>query len=208
MNNPWCKIAIDDYEKHMSLNSVKQLQTMNIIMKEQFAVRPIGSVIIFGIASGNGLEHINPKIFKKVYGLDVNQEYLEKCIKRYPNLNGIFKPLCIDLNSAFDKLPYADLLVANLFIEYVGYNHFQSAVKIVNPKYVSCVIQINEDETFVSDSPYTHVFDQLDEVLQTIEDDGLIKIMTEIDYKVESRFEYELPNGKKFVRIDFRRKFV
>ena len=35
MNNPWEDIKLDDYEKHMSLDSVKQLQTMNAIMKEQ-----------------------------------------------------------------------------------------------------------------------------------------------------------------------------
>ena len=36
MNNPWEDIKLDDYEKHMSLDSVKQLQAMNAIMKEQF----------------------------------------------------------------------------------------------------------------------------------------------------------------------------
>ena len=35
MNNPWEEIKLDDYEKHMSLDSVKQLQTMNKMMKEQ-----------------------------------------------------------------------------------------------------------------------------------------------------------------------------
>ena len=29
MNNPWEEISLDDYENHMSLDSVKQLQTMN-----------------------------------------------------------------------------------------------------------------------------------------------------------------------------------
>ena len=36
MNNPWEEIKLDDYEKHMSLDSVKQLQTINKMMKEQF----------------------------------------------------------------------------------------------------------------------------------------------------------------------------
>ena len=29
MNNPWEEISLDDYEKHMSLDSVRQLQAMN-----------------------------------------------------------------------------------------------------------------------------------------------------------------------------------
>lgn len=36
MKNPWEEISLDDYENHMSLDSVNQLQTMNAIMKAQF----------------------------------------------------------------------------------------------------------------------------------------------------------------------------
>ena len=36
MSNPWEEISLDDYEKHMSLDSVRQLQAMNSIMQEQF----------------------------------------------------------------------------------------------------------------------------------------------------------------------------
>lgn len=35
-NNPREEISLDVYEKHMSLYSVRQLQTMNEIMKNQF----------------------------------------------------------------------------------------------------------------------------------------------------------------------------
>ena len=34
MKNPWENISLDDYENHMSLDSVMQLQAMNSIMKE------------------------------------------------------------------------------------------------------------------------------------------------------------------------------
>ena len=37
MANPWEEIKLDDYENHMSLDSVKQIQTMNMIMKSQFS---------------------------------------------------------------------------------------------------------------------------------------------------------------------------
>ena len=41
MNNPWEEIKLYDYEKHMSLDSVKQLQTMNKMMKEQLEAYPV-----------------------------------------------------------------------------------------------------------------------------------------------------------------------
>lgn len=40
MSNPWEEISLNDYENHMSLDSVKQLQIMNSIMKEQFEDYP------------------------------------------------------------------------------------------------------------------------------------------------------------------------
>lgn len=70
MNNPWLEINLDDYENHMSLDSVFQLQTMNKIMKEQFYAHSVKTMMILGIAGGNGLEHVDKKIFDKVYGVD------------------------------------------------------------------------------------------------------------------------------------------
>ena len=66
MNNPWEEICLDDYEKHMSLDSVRQLQVMNMIMKEQFEAYPVENVMILGIAGGNGLEHIRKEKYSKV----------------------------------------------------------------------------------------------------------------------------------------------
>ena len=69
MNNPWEEISLDDYENHMSLDSVKQLQAMNSIMKNQFDSYPVETVEIFGVAGGNGLEHIQKDRFRAVYGI-------------------------------------------------------------------------------------------------------------------------------------------
>ena len=76
MNNPWEEISLDDYEKHMSLDSVRQLQAMNAIMKEQFAAYPVDTATVLGIAGGNGLEHLSPDKFRKFRGVDINGDYL------------------------------------------------------------------------------------------------------------------------------------
>ena len=67
MNNPWEDIKLDDYENHMSMDSVKQLQTMNAIMKEQFEDYPVDTAMVLGIAGGNGLEHVRTEKYCKVY---------------------------------------------------------------------------------------------------------------------------------------------
>ena len=40
MQNPWEKIPLKDYEAHMSLESVRQLQAMHEIMRDQLNVYP------------------------------------------------------------------------------------------------------------------------------------------------------------------------
>ncbi|MEI3326800.1 MAG: hypothetical protein V8R64_10335 [Thomasclavelia sp.] len=164
MKNPWKEIPLTDYESHMKLDSVMQLQAMNKMMKDQFDTYPISSVMNIGIAGGNGLEHIQKDRFEKVYGIDINSTYLQAVVQRYPELGDLLKCLCINLIDETDKLPKADMVIANLLIEYIGYECFQKAIKQVDPKYVSCIIQINIENNWVSDFPYLHVFDDLEQI--------------------------------------------
>lgn len=204
MSNPWEEISLSDYENHMSLDSVKQLQAMNSIMKKQFTEYPVKTAMVLGIAGGNGLEHVRSGKLEKVYGVDINEEYLKAVRERYKDLEGILECLHIDLISEREKLPHSELVIANLLIEYIGYEAFQKAIKQIEPEYVSCVIQINTDEAqWVSDSPYLHAFDRLDEVHCQMEEISLITSMKEIGYSKILDVTDPLPNGKALQRIDF-----
>ena len=207
MSNPWEEISLSDYENHMSLESVNQLQTMNSIMKKQFSVYPVKTAMVLGIAGGNGLEHVSSDKFEKVYGIDINEGYLKTVEERYKGLAGILECLSIDLITEPEKLPHAELVIANLLIEYIGYEAFQKAVQKIDPEYVSCVIQINTDEAqWVSDSPYLHAFDRLDEVHCQMEENALIAAMEKSDYRIILNESEPLPNGKALQRIDFRKE--
>ena len=204
MANPWEEIKLDDYEKHMSLDSVKQLQAMNSIMKEQFEAYPVSSAMVLGVAGGNGLEHVRKEKYSKVYGVDINKEYLKAVAQRYRNLDGTLVCQQVDLTSEYGKLPKCQLVIANLLIEYIGYETFKKVVRHVEAEYVSCVIQINTDkEKWVSDSPYLHAFDRLDEVHCQMEEDALVKAMNEIGYQKIYQSCEPLPNGNALVRLDF-----
>lgn len=137
MKNPWEEIPLVDYESHMKLDSVMQLQAMNEMMKGQFDTYSISSIMILGIAGGNGLEHIQKDKFERVYGVDINQ--------------------------------------------------------------------INIEDNWVSDSPYLHVFDGLEQVYHQIEAHTLENTMLEIGYHAIKTLEHTLPNRKKLVQIDFKR---
>jgi hypothetical protein len=138
-----------------------------------------------------------------VYGVDVNAAYIKEVVRRYSELNDILECLCINLIDEADELPHADMIVANLLIEYIGYECFQKVVCQVKPKYVSCIIQINTEDGWVSDSPYLHVFDALEQVHHQMEEHALVSAMHESDYREIKTLEHMLPNGKKLVQIDF-----
>ena len=73
--NPWNSIPLQDYEAHMSLDGVYQLQTLNEMMRGQFESGPAQSVMILGVAGGNGLQHLCTGD-TQVFRVDGNPEYL------------------------------------------------------------------------------------------------------------------------------------
>lgn len=142
MKNPWEEIKLSDYENHMKSDYVMQLQGLNEMMKGQLETYPVSTVMILGIAGGNGLEHISKNKF----------------------------------------------------------------VRQAEPRYVSCIIQINVEDNWVSDSPYLHVFDGLGKIHHQIEEKVLDEMMSEMDYHKIKSLEHMLPGGKKLLQTDFERK--
>ncbi len=203
MKNPWEEIPLADYEAHMQLGSVRQLQALNAIMREQLGAFPAESVMIFGVAGGNGLEYIRTDQFRAVYGVDINAAYLAETARRYPAPAGVLTCLRIDLTRETDALPHAELVIADLLVEYIGCACFQRAVQRVQPRYVSCVIQIDAEDGWVSDSPYLHVFDGLDRVHRPVTPAALACAMAECGYRQAAAAAEPLPNGKQLMRMDF-----
>ena len=80
----------------------------------------------------------------------------------------------------------------------------KEAVKKIDPVYVSAVIQINTDtKAWVSDSPYLHSFDRLDEVHHQMEEQSLSECLKEAGYSFRSSEREDLPNGKALLRLDY-----
>ena len=203
--NPWDSISLDDYEKHMSLDSVQQLQKMNSIMKDQFEAYPVKTAMVLGIAGGNGLEYVKADKYRTVYGVDINEEYLSAVSKRYEYLGDVLQCVRADLTDASVVLPKAELLIANLLIEYIGYSAFMNMIRQTEPEYVSCVIQINtNEENWVSESPYIHAFDGLEAVHCQMEEKTLSETMASLGYNKILRESVPLPNGKALLRVDYK----
>ena len=203
MENPWKTIPLGDYEGHMRLSSVRQLQTLNTLMRGQLARFPVESVMILGVAGGNGLEHADKEKYRKIYGVDVNADYLAEARRRFPELDGVLECVCLDLRTEADRLPRAELVIADLLVEYIGCETFRNVIRHVTPRYVSCVIQKNESAAWVSDSPYLHAFDGLESVHTEIDAQTLTDSLHEIGFRLIDTQTVPLPNGKALQRLDF-----
>ncbi|MEY8386726.1 methyltransferase type 11 [Oscillospiraceae bacterium 38-13] len=204
MKNPWEEISLGDYENHMKLESVRQLQGLNGMMRDQLRSYPARRVMILGVAGGNGLEHIPKGWFEKVYGVDVNAAYLQAAAARHPDLAGVLECIRADLTEEPCRLPEAELLIADLLVEYIGCACFQRVVRQVKPEAVSCVLQVNGEGHWVSDSPYLHVFDVLEPVHRPVEAAELERAMGETGFRTVGTEKRGLPNGKALLRMDFR----
>lgn len=203
MKNPWEDIDIQDYENHMSSESVMQLQGLSDITKHQLNDQDCESVCFFGIAGGNGLEHVNKDKYTKVFCIDVNSEYLKVCKKRYSSLGDTLCIIQLDLADINALIPKSELIIANLIIEYIGIESFVEQIKKADPKYVSCVIQNKSADSFISKSGYEEVMYKLDSIHTLVNADELIAKIAESEYECTNQNEITLPNGKSFTKLDF-----
>lgn len=209
MDNPWEKIDLKIYETHMASNNVYQLQTLKSITESQMKDYVHTNVLILGISGGNGLEHIDVSQTKKIVGIDVNSQYLNICRKRYQHLTDILELVCCDLTNSDVELPYSDIMICNLIIEYIGINTFieliQNNKESIN--IISIILQKNNDNGFVSNSSFSSSFKILESILHNIDEDNLRIELLKIGFNCINKLSYPLPNGKEFLRIDFKKLY-
>ena len=202
--NPWIKIDPEDYEQHMSHSSVYQLQTLNNITKDQYSRYMPETLVIFGVCTGNGLEHISNEFTRETYGIDINNSFLEICRKRYSDKIKNLNLVCLDVNTSYFDKTKADLVIANLFIEYTGIDRFIEQINILKKKgtVVSVIIQKNNTNSFISDSGI-NTLGMLSVFHDEINDKELELKLKENNFIKLKKNNYDLPNGKQFIRIDY-----
>jgi hypothetical protein len=93
-----------------------------------------------------------------------------------------------------------------LIVEYVGIDEFVAfaAANARSIGVLSCVIQRNNGEGFVSSTDYASSFDVLGSVSSDIDPETLTSAMSDGGFVALDRREYPLPNDKTLMRQDFR----
>jgi hypothetical protein len=182
------------------------LQRLHDITADQLAAYPSRSIGVLGVAGRNGLDLVDPATTDAVYGYDVNPDYPGVCEVRN---RGIFGDRLHLIEARINRsvtIARVDLLIANLIVEYVGVDE-QAAFATANAACIgvlSCVIQRNDAQGFVSATDDASSFDGLASVSSDVGPEVLASVLTDTGFEALCRCEYPLPNGKALTRQDFR----
>lgn len=199
----WETMPLAVYEAHMTHETVAQAQALNALMKQQLNDNPCKSCAILGIAGGNGLEHAESLPIDTIWGIDINADYLAACRTRFARMGHRLKLEQRDLTH--DPIPRAELILADLLIEYIGIPRFVECIRQAAPRVVSCVIQYNSCSDFVSASPHTAAFADVARLHKDISPADLIAGMEKLGYRIAHLSSLPLPGTKQLLRLDFAR---
>jgi predicted phosphodiesterase len=203
--NAWQELPLETYEAHMSAASVRQAQALDRLMAEQMRDLPARSVCILGVSGGNGLEHAAALPYARILGVDINADYLAACRARFPALGDRLRLLNLDLTDLTQTLPHAELVLADLLIEYIGVNAFAKQIASCAPHAVSCVLQHSGSGDFVSPSPEAAAFSGIEKLHREIDPTTLTDAMEEMDYHLTLVSSTLVPDGKLLLRLDYER---
>ncbi len=117
--NPWSVVQASDYERHMGPAGVDQLGPLSALFQEVVLATQPDRLLVVGCATGNGLEHVDPSVTRRIVGVDVNLQYLGIARQRFMHLGPRLELYHADI-SAFQSMPAAfDLVHAALVFEYL-----------------------------------------------------------------------------------------
>jgi SAM-dependent methyltransferase len=117
--NPWTVVPAADYERHMGPEGVDQLAPLSSLFQEAYLGAQPDRLLVVGSATGNGLEHVDPAVTRRVVGLDVNLQYLGITRQRFFHLGPRLELFCTSA-LAWRSPPQAfDLVHAALVFEYL-----------------------------------------------------------------------------------------
>lgn len=116
--NPWALVSAADYERHMGPDGADQLRPLAAILGRALADLRPRRLLVLGVATGNGLEHVDPAVTERAVGVDVNIQYLAIARQRFARLGPRLELFCAELEKVQLAEGSFDLVWAGLVLEY------------------------------------------------------------------------------------------
>ena len=199
MSNPWLTLPLDDYENHMKAKEVQQLGVLSDLFREVLAAKKPTSVAILGVAGGNGIEHVDQGITKRIVGVDLNPRYLDTVHERFPSLPGL-ELVCADLAEGVLKIEPVELVHVALLFEHTGLDRpLENALSLIaEGGALSVVLQLpSPTAANVGKSPVQSIL-RLSSHFSLIDSALLCKRLCTRRFRQISETRRSLPGGKAF----------
>jgi hypothetical protein len=117
--SPWTLLPAADYERHMGPEGLGQLAPLSAILGRACADLRPRRLLALGVATGNGLDHVDPAVTERVVGVDLNIQYLAVARQRLARLGHRLELYCADLEAVELAPASFDLVWAALVLEWV-----------------------------------------------------------------------------------------
>ncbi len=117
--NPWSVVQAADYERHMGPDGVDQLGPLSALFQEVVLASQPDRLLLIGCATGNGLEHVDPSVTRRIVGLDVNLQYLGIARQRFIHLGPRLELYHVDATTFRSPPASFDLVHVALVLEYL-----------------------------------------------------------------------------------------
>jgi hypothetical protein len=203
-DNPWLHIPLEDYERHMSHHLVVQSILLNLLTKKYLDEIKPETVIFLGITGGNGLEHIDNKITQSVYGIDINQDYLDTASNRYKHAIPSLQLVNMDITRHSESICKADFIWAALVLEYTGIDNALAFCINNMHKEGDLVVSIQSNNNIPSVSPTgIESVKKAGEIFSIVDSEELLRKAADAGYKLMEKEENILPNGKSIITCHF-----
>lgn len=205
--NPWLSIPASDYEGHMASPGVGQLQYLNGLFRDLLKeFRPV-RLAVLGCATGNGFEHIDPGVTRKVTGIDINGQYLEVLRERFSAMIPGLELIAADLVQCDFEPASFDLVHCALVLEYLDPGPLiQKIADWLRPDGIlSVLLQLpSEGGGRVSETKYTSL-KRLEDIMDLVEPES-VRRLAETAGLLEVRSKTQrLASGKAFLMGIYRK---
>ena len=128
--NPWEELPLSVY--HLQTGVLGLREPLDKLLHNQLRDHPAKSYLLFGITDGSGLENAPLAHDTRIIGVDINEDYLRACRKKLDALQNRPSLVKMDLSSSLRFAPRAEVVLANLVLEYIGVNTFARQIAAIN----------------------------------------------------------------------------
>jgi hypothetical protein len=117
--SPWSVVQAVDYERWMGPEGLDQLAPLSALFQEAVLAAQPDRLLLAGCATGNGLEHVDPSVTRRIVAVDLNLQYLGMARQRFFHLGPSLELYNADVEGFRARPASFDLVHAGLVLEWL-----------------------------------------------------------------------------------------